>query len=379
MQSDFFMNDEASNYSEARYSSEACLTAIRELAAKHPYRPMSRDLFRQYTKVPEKDIAFHFGNFSAFKQAAGLTPSRDEKKVLSLQTKEVSVEKLRTFNEQKWNWNSLYPKKNNKRFQSFIVVSDVHDVMCDPFFRRMSIQATKEMQADHIVYNGDIFDQPEVSTFRQRPMEYKPVERYKWVHEYFKDMKDSSPDAEQDFVEGNHEFRLLRHLIDKSPYVMSVLDLQGYDTRKFLGLDQFEINYHSRADFGTFTDNDIQNECKRNYFKFRDIVLFHHYPNEGRRFGMPGIGGHHHKFQAWPEFNAEYGAYTWYMSGCGSRRHVDYQVMMGEQWTNGFFIVIVDVDNKRNTLFNYIDTTNEFCYLNGLVHERTEEEKLFIR
>ena len=379
MQHDLFMDDEISNYSDDRITSSACLEAIKSLSEKFPYRPISRDLFRQYCHIPEKDIAFHFGNFGAFKQAAGLTPSRDEKKVVSIQTKEVSVERLRTFNEEKWSWNALYTKKNNKRFQSFVVVCDIHDLQCDPFFRRMSIQAAKEMKVDHIVYNGDIFDHPETSTFSKRPMEYKPLERYKWVHDYFKDFKDASPDAEQDFVEGNHEFRLVKHLIDRSPYVMDVLDLHGWDVRKFLGLDQFEINYHSRSDFGTFTDRDIQNEVKRNYFSFNDTVLFHHYPKEGSRYGCPGISGHHHKFQAWPQFNSTYGAYTWYQSGGGCRRYADYQVTAGEQWNNGFFIVIVDTENKKNTIFNYVDTTGEFCYLNGLMHERTEEEKIFLR
>lgn len=362
-----------------RYTREECLQTIISLSKKYPYKLMSRDLFRQYSNIPERDISYHFGNFTTFKQVAGLSPSRDEKKLLSQHVKEASVFKLREFNKEKWSWDDLYVKDNNGRFQSFVVVSDIHDIMCDPFFRRMSIEMAKQINADHIIFNGDIFDQPEVSNFRQRPLEYKPIERYKWVHDYFKDFREVVPDAEMDFIEGNHEFRLIKHLIDKSPYVMDVLDLHGWDTRKFLGLDEFEINYHSRADFGTFTENDIQNEVKRNYYKFRDIVLFHHYPTEGMRFGMPGVSGHHHKFQTWPQFNATYGSYNWYQSGCGSRRHIDYQVMMGEQWQNGFMTIIVDTNNKRNTIFNYVDTTSEFCYLNGILHERTKEEKLFLR
>jgi hypothetical protein len=364
-----------------RLSKEECLAALNDLAAKHPNQPISRDFFRQRTfgNISEKDIAFHFGNFASFKQQAGLSPSRDEKKVLSEKIKECSVEKLREFNKTKWNWNDLYVKSKEGRFHSFLVVCDIHDISCDPFYRRMTIEAAKQIQVDHVVFNGDIYDHPEISTFRQRAIDYKPIERYKWVNSYFKDLRDVVPDAEMNFVEGNHEFRLIKHLVDKSSYVMDILDLQGYDARKFLGLDEFEINYHSRADFGTFSENDIQKEVKRNYYKFRDIVLFHHYPNEGSRFCMPGVSGHHHRFQAWPQFNNEFGSYTWYQSGGGSRRHVDYQVMMGEQWNNGFMIVIVDTENKKNTMFNYVDTTSEFCYLNGVLFKRTETESSFIR
>jgi hypothetical protein len=378
MDIDSFSGNDSQESSEDRCSKRECLNTIQALSSEYPDRPITRDFFRQVGDIPDKDICFHFGNFQTFRQAAGLLPSRDEKKVYSFQGKEESVADLREFNKEKWSWKETYIRTNTKRFQTFVVVSDTHDIMCDPFYRRMSLQAAKD-HADHIVLNGDMFDHPEISTFRLRPQEYRPAERYKWVHDYFQDFRNVAPDAQMDFVEGNHEYRLMKHLIDKSPYVMDVLNLHGWDSRKFLGLDEFEINYYSRSDFGTFTETDIQNEVKRNYYMFQDKVLFHHYPVEGMRFGMPGCGGHQHKLQVWPQFNAEFGAYNWYQTGGGSRRHVDYQVMMGQQWTNGFMTILVDTENKRNTVFNYVDCTGEFCWLNGKLYGRTEEEKIYLR
>jgi UDP-2,3-diacylglucosamine pyrophosphatase LpxH len=78
------------------------------------------------------------------------------------------------------------------------------------------------------VLNGDIFDLPEFSKYTQDPRHFAPVERIKWVHQFLNDLREAAPDAQIDFVEGNHEFRLLRHLSEATPALMTVLaDLHG--------------------------------------------------------------------------------------------------------------------------------------------------------
>ena len=359
------------------FSKDECLEALKQLSVENPDKDISRDFFRARTQVPDKIWSYYFGKFTTFKQAAGLVPSRLEKKFLNKQDRESSVDTLRQFNKEKFGWSDLYPKTNSKRFVSILCVSDTHDIYCDPFYRRMSLVAANEIEPDVVVFNGDIFDHPEISRHRKRPDEYQPIQRNKWVRQYFKDMRDASPDAEMNFVEGNHEYRIITYMMDNSPYVMDVLNLHGINAREFLGLDEFEINYYSRSDFGTITEADIQNQLKKNFYKFEDKVLFHHYP-QGRQFGMPGCSAHQHVFQTWPMFNEEYGAYNWYQLGCGARRYMDYHLMMGQKWQNGFMIIVVDRENKKNTIFNYVDCSNEICLLNGKLYKRNEEEAIFV-
>lgn len=366
-----------------RFSKDECIESIIALAEENPIRVITRNFFRANGGIPDKDWEFHFGSFTEFKRAAGLDDStRKSKKIQTIRTKEASVDKLRAENNVRWSWDEQYKSKEEGRFLTFVVASDVHDEMCDPFFRRMFIQAILNRQADKVIYNGDLIDNAEISNYKKRLSDYNPVRRMNWVHEFISDCRDAAKtSAEFILVEGNHEYRLISHLTEHSPYVMDMLDAKGMNARQFFGLDQFHVNYYSRADFGTFTEKDIQNELKRNYYKFRSDagshVLFHHFP-QGKDFGMPGCNGHHHKFHALSMKNETYGPYNWYQTGGGTRRHVDYLVNMGEFWQNGFMIVTVDKKNVKNTVFEYVDCTNEICNLDGTIHLRNEDEKVYL-
>src|ERR1017187_8366853 len=124
MDIDSFSGNDSQESSEDRCSKRECLNTIQALSSEYPDRPITRDFFRQVGDSPDKDICFHFGNFQTFRQAAGLLPSRDEKKVYSFQGKEESVADLREFNKEKWSWKETYIRTNTKRFQTFVVVSD---------------------------------------------------------------------------------------------------------------------------------------------------------------------------------------------------------------------------------------------------------------
>lgn len=360
-----------------RYTRDECINDLQTFAEENSNIEISRNFYRQNSTIPEKDWSYYFGTFSSFKEAAGVNASRQEKKFRSKIVKEASVEEIRKFNRDKLGWEDKYNKLGNDRWIRGICISDVHDEYCDLFYRRMVIECIKDTQPQLIVLNGDIFDNPEMSKHSKRPDDYRPIQRNAWVRNFLKDIRDAAPDAQIEFVEGNHEYRLITYMVDNSPYVMDVLHLRGMDAKTFLGLDEFEINYHSRADFGTMTENDIKNQLKKNYFKFEDKILFHHFP-QGKQFGMPGMSGHHHSFQVWSQFNEAYGAYNWYQLGCGATRYVDYHLMMGQKWQNGFMMFIVDRWEKKNTVFSYVDCSNDLCMMNGNVFRRHEDETLYI-
>ena len=105
------------------------------------------------------------------------------------------------------------------------------------------------LKPDVINLGGDIFDLMN-SVVRRRSQRWDPVRKIRFVHqEILAPMREASADSQIDFVEGNHEFRLLGHLADATPALQAVLsDLHGFTVPKLLGLDEYEVNYISKAD-----------------------------------------------------------------------------------------------------------------------------------
>jgi hypothetical protein len=171
-------------------------------------------------------------------------------------------------------------------------------------------------------------------------------------------------------LEGNHEFRLLRHMADATPALRAVLsDLHGFTVGKLLGLEEFEINYVAGADLAAYNKRDIGQELANNSRIYWDTLHMNHFP-DARNMGMPGSNGHHHKHIVWPMFNPIYGAYEWHQLGSGHKRSASY--CNGEKWHNGFAIWHVDT-LTRATVCEYVPVT-DFAVVGGKFYQRTPDE-----
>jgi predicted phosphodiesterase len=274
-------------------------------------------------------------------------------------------------NESKRSWEGRYISPDTARFQTALVGSDIHDKLCDPFYRRLFIDTAKRVQPQKIVLNGDIFDLTEFGKYTQDPRQYAPIERIKWVHAFLSDLREACPNAEIDFVEGNHEFRLLRHLTEATPALMTVLsDLHGMTVPQLLGLTKYEVNYIARMDLAAFNEADIRKELQKNYILLWDCLLFHHFP-EGRNMGYPGANGHHHKHIVWNGYSPTFGPYEWHQLGAGHIRQASY--CAGEKWSNGFLLCHVDTHTKRSQM-EYIDCSHAHAFIGGRFYERKADE-----
>lgn len=365
-----------SNLREPNHSADDCITELQNIFAKYPEKAISRDFFRQASELPTSAWTFHFGTFLEFKRAAGLVPSRAEDKDNSDTAKHASKDILTALEADRLSWGEMYMRPSGKRFQDLLVCSDTHDISCDPFFRRLFVDAAKQMRPAKIVLNGDIFDFPEWSKFNNDPRLYSILDRYNWVQNFIGDLREASPDSEIVFIEGNHEYRMCRKFAEMSPETKTWLsDIHGYDMRKWLGLDKFEVNYYGRGSLKAFNQKDMNKELSKNYYCFNNQLLFHHFP-EAKNRGMPGASGHHHKHVTFPFYSRIFGPCEWHQMGSGHMRFNDYQQSMGEQWSNGFLICHVDTE-KLHTQMDYIDCSHEHCVINGKYYLRTEEEKIF--
>jgi hypothetical protein len=199
------------------------------------------------------------------------------------------------------------------------------------------------------------------------------VGRIKFAHDnILRPLREANPDGQFDYIEGNHEARLLKHMADATPALRAVLsDLHGWTVSKLLGLDQFEINYIAKADLAAWTVRDQTKELGNNYKVYFDSFMAHHFPH-ARNMGLPGVNGHHHSHQVWPMFSPLYGAYEWHQLGAGHKRSASY--CEGEKWHTGFAIVHLDTHTKSVNV-EYIPITS-IAVVGGLWYERQADESL---
>ena len=349
-----------------------CIAELRRIAQIDTTKVITRNYFRVNSDISESTWNRYFGSFLEYKRQAEIIISRHAHRMERDIAKHASVDKMRAMNATKREWEGEYLRPSGRRWQTVAVLNDVHDKECDPFYRRVLIDTVRRVQPEKIIINGDLFDLPEFSKHFQDPRTFSLVDRIKWVHAFLADLRAAAPNSEMTLVEGNHEFRILRHLSEETPAMMVVLaDLHDFTVPKLLGLEAFGVNYIARADMTAWTERDIKAQLAKNHITLYDnALLFGHFP-EMRNMGIPGASGHHHKHIVWPGYSPIHGPYEWHQVGSGHMRQAGY--CAGEKWGNGFLLAHVDTANKHSQ-FEYIDVSHQGAMVGGAFYERTAGE-----
>ncbi len=356
----------------ANWTAEDCCDELRRIAKMDETRVVSRNFFRNHSKISEATWNRYFGTFLEFKRQAGVVLSRQQHGLERGIAKHASVDHYREYNIKRGSWGANYIRENQNRFKTIITCSDLHDIEVDRFYLRVLIDTIRRVQPDVICFVGDVFDLPEFGRYTVDPREWDVVNRIKFVHEeIFKPIREASPNSQLDLIEGNHEARLLRHVADASPALRTILgDLHGLSVRDLLGLTEFEVNYIAKLDLAAFTKADLTKELSKNYQIYWDSFLAHHYPH-GKNQGLPGVNGHHHRHMSWGLYNHTYGSYEWHQLGSG--HHRDASFAEGEQWNNGFAICNVDTKTK-STAFDYVFVGSGHTVVGGQWYYRDKKE-----
>lgn len=330
---------------------DAILADIQRVAELNEHGNVTRHSYREHGSFATFEIEKHFGNFTEAKRQAGVMPTRLQSQLLSQAAKHASFDELRKLNIDRADYGDKYLKPSGKRFQSMVIASDLHDEDLDPFVRRVMIDTIRRLEPDIIVFGGDVFDLPEFGKYTVDPRTWDVVGRIKAVHNFLEEVREAAPDAQIDMLEGNHEYRLLRHLGESSPAIKAVLaDIHGMTVGSLLGLDKYEVRYIARGDLAAWTKGDIRREIRKNYEVYFDTLLVDHFP-DGIKRGLSGVNGHHHKFEARSFYSALRGPCQWMQLGCGHRRQAEY--CDGHHWNMGFLIAHVDTQ-EHLVAMNYV-------------------------
>jgi hypothetical protein len=105
---------------------------------------ITRLKFREVTGLKDSYWEQHFGTWISYKRAAGFEDNATMSKVKSaISRSEQFSDTLRKVNEDKKNWGDKYLIPSKERFQTILSGSDIHDKLCDPFYRRLFIDTAK--------------------------------------------------------------------------------------------------------------------------------------------------------------------------------------------------------------------------------------------
>ena len=352
-------------------SKEAAITDIKNVAKSLDTEGVTRGQYRDNGKFSTWEIDTLFGSFTEFKRQAGMILTRHQSQLANQVAMHVSFDEIRKLNIDRHDYGEKYIRKDSKRFQTIMVASDIHDIEMDQFWARVFVDACKRIQPEIICIGGDMFDLPEFGKYSVDPREWDVVGRIKAGHDFFARLREVCPDAQIDLIEGNHEYRLLRHLGEATPVLKAVLsDLHGFTVGKLLGLDEFNVRYVARGDLGAWNRGDIKKELGKNYEVYFDTLLIDHFP-DGIRRGLSGFNGHHHKFECTSFYSHLRGPQMWMQLGCGHRRAASY--CEGEKWNMGFAISHVDTQEKRVAM-NYIPVS-DFAEVGGKFYYRDSSEQ----
>lgn len=354
------------------WTAEKCLGELRRIAEIDTRKVITRNYFRVHSDISESTWNRYFGTFEEYKRQAGITLSRHAHRLEKSIAKHASVGKMRDWNAEKKGWESRYLRPAGGRWQTALVVSDFHGLRCDPFVRRVFLDLVARVQPEKIILGGDMLDLAEFSKHTQDPRTFQVVQEIRWLHALLAETRAAAPEAEVTYIEGNHEFRLLRHTSEQSPAMLVVLaDLHGMTVASLLGLEKYQVNYIARADLDAFTERDIKTQVGRNFVTLWDnALLFGHYP-EMRSKGIPGASGHHHGHVVWSAYSPVHGPWEWHQIGAGHRRAASYTG--GEKWGNGVLLAHCDTLTKR-TQFDYIDLSHAGAFAGGKFYGRTVDE-----
>jgi predicted phosphodiesterase len=354
---------------------EQCIEDLRQVQKGHPHNFISRNFYRWKGKYSDSTWNQHFGTFAQFRRSAGLELSRSQHHLEKKIARHAHLDVYRKFyNEEVAPWVGKYEKRHSAgRVKTILVISDVHDLDADLFVLGVELDTARRVQPDVIVFNGDIYDEYEFSRFDKDPRQVNIKARYDFVRErIFRAFRAACPNAQIDFIIGNHEQRILKLLADRSPAMKVLIDLMDITFSQLLGLDEFKINLVCKNDFAAYNAKEMHEEVRRNYKKYFDTVIVNHFGNEG--FAMCSVGGHTHRPGMKTEVNEVMGP-IWNLT-TGSTCKVDAEYNPNKvNAQNSFALVHVDTW-KRQALPEHIMFTSEMAVVGGKYYFRPQEEEL---
>lgn len=264
-----------------------------------------------------------------------------DKSLLQEKRKQFSWNKLPD-GEKQIDWRNPTRVKGGK----CLILSDIHIPYHDNPALESALEFGYKKGVDTIYLNGDTFDFYQISRFVKDPRMRSFKDELYMGRDFFKSLRESFPDANIYFKEGNHEVRYELYMISKAPELWGIAE---FELSKMLQLDRFNIDHVGSSKWA----------------KFGKLRIAHGHEG-GKSFTNPVnaargvflksyqsiIIGHHHQPAAHTENTWDGDPITCWSTGCLCDLYPAY--MPRNKWQHGFaYAELIDdqggfiVENKR--------------------------------
>lgn len=365
---------------QAKFGKQDCIDLLRGMAAHNPRQVITRNHFRNFSGINESTWSQYFGTFHEFKRQAKIVLTRQQHWLERNIAIHVSHDHYRAVDNERQNYGGKYIRPSKRKYQTFVVGTDFHDFNCDPFCYRVFIDTIRRSQPEKVLLLGDVWDSPEFGKHPHDPRDWDVIGRMKWMHNLLKDIREACESTEIDFFEGNHEYRLIRHMCDATPALKVVLsELHGMSLSKLLGLDEYQVRYIAKGTLGAWTKRDIDTEVNRNYETyFGNSFIAGHYPALKNK-AIWGVCGHHHSHEVWTGENPHLGPWEFHQLGAMCVRDASYAD--GKRWSNGFCLVHFDLGYSDDTMTGpgvqiEYHPVKDFVWVAGDLYKRQTDEQV---
>lgn len=153
-------------------------------------------------------------------------------------TKSIKAKEFKTNDNIRLNKVSVSKNQNLKKA---IILSDIHIPYHDQAALAVALAYAKDYAPDIFILNGDIIDFYGASSYRQDPIRIDTLQdELTEGKALLKKIRTDHPNAEIYYIEGNHETRLKRFLLDKAP-ALACLTCLSFD--ELIGLEEFDIKF----------------------------------------------------------------------------------------------------------------------------------------
>lgn len=353
-----------------------CINDLRRVQEEHEFDFITRTFYRNEGKYCDATWSKYFGTFKEFRRQAGLELNRHQHRLEQHVAKHAAHDIFREYYEME-----LLPCLNryelrfsNERYKTVLVGSDFHDIDTDMFCLGVFIDTARRVQPDVIVLNGDIFDCYDASKYDKDIRLFKIQERFEFVKKnIFAKLREVCPNAQIDFILGNHEWRIINLLANKTPNFRVLLsDVMNLSLADVFGVHEYKINLISKVDIAAFTDRDKNNELKKNFRIYFKTFYVGHFKDPSS--GLSGTSGHCHRPNTQTSTNIADGERTrrlfWVETGCMCETEADY-VMGRDRWGQSFALVHIDTQNRVATPEHFI-FAGDFIVIHGVRYARKE-------
>lgn len=211
----------------------------------------------------------------------------------------------------------------------------------------------KDYKPDYVLYDGDIFDCYTISSFAKSPNRRFTVRNEGEKTRRMLEAHRNAQDGKMIFIDGNHEYRLWRTLIEATrkdrglAEILDAADFRTFSSKELLKLDELGIDwlpYGGYVDFLGFkvTHGDmVSSESAGTAAKMLN------------KWHSSGASGHTHRLGQYHLTGAAGDSHAWYELGCLCR--LDPEYLNGPNWQQGFLVGEVSGGKLHPQLISVFD------------------------